>query len=327
MLAGEPCVVSIPFISAPCVTAAGTSAVRSSNLVALTPRGLPDATFGQNGMAETGASQNPQRLALAVKNDQSLLLLRSGGIARLQIYSRTLDMFSANGIPDAPAPQPTPAQACEASGESLLVQNSGRIVSAGGPSYVSYAEPTVHPGVCVAAHDPKSGLQTFGAWTRFDGNYTFFSLVSTLDDGFVAVGTSCGSANCQLGIARYGANGELQPSYGQAGIGRMAIPERSSITSTSVLPDDSLVVFANRVVYDSNGSNPQFGAVWMRMSPQGEPVSDFGNGGVLSTALSTIRPTHFVPDAQGRWLVVSVDRDPSGSETVLIQRTAGHSRP
>ena len=107
----------------------------------------------------------------------------------------------------------------------------------------------------------------------------------------------------------------------------MAIPERSSITSTSVLPDDSLVVLANRVVYDSNGSNPQFGAVWMRMSPQGEPVSDFGNGGVLSTALSSIRPTHFVPDAQGRWLVVSVDRDPSGSETVLIQRTAGHSRP
>ena len=325
--AGEPCVVSIPFISAPCVTAAGTSAVRSSNLVALTPQGLPDATFGQNGMAETVASQNPQRLALAVKNDQSLLLLRSGGIARLQIYSRTLDMFSSNGIPDAPAPQPTPAQACEASGESLLVQNSGRIVSAGGPSYVSYAEPTVHPGVCVAAHDPKSGLQTFGAWTRFDGNYTFFSLVSTLDDGFVAVGTSCGTANCQLGIARYGANGELQPSYGQAGIARMAIPERSSITSTSVLPDDSLVVLANRVVYDSNGSNPQFGAVWMRMSPQGEPVSDFGNGGVLSTALSSIRPTHFVPDEQGRWLVVSVDRDPSGSETVLIQRTAGHSRP
>lgn len=327
VLAGEPCVVSIPIISAPCVTAAGTSAVRSSNLVALTPQGALDPTFGQNGMAETGASQNPQRLSLAVKNDQSLLLLRSGGNARFQIYSRTLDSFSANGVPDASPPQPTPAQTCEASGESLLVQNNGRIVSAGGPSYVTHADPSVHPGVCVAAHDPKSGLQTSGAWTRFGGNYIFFSLASTLDDGFVAVGTSCGTTNCQLGIARYGSDRQPQPSYGQAGIARMAIPERSSITSTSVLPDDSVVVLANRVVYDANGSNPQFGAVWMRMSPQGEPVADFGNGGVLSTPLSTIRPTHFVPDAQGRWLVVSVDRDPAGSETVLIQRTAGHSKP
>ena len=106
----------------------------------------------------------------------------------------------------------------------------------------------------------------------------------------------------------------------------MAIPERSSITSTSVLPDDSLVVFANRVVYDSNGSNPQFGAVWMRMSPQGRTrCLRLRQWRALSTALSTIRPTHFVPDAQGRWLVVSVEtlwqRD--GSDSAYSRATAG----
>ena len=331
VLAGEPCVVTILSISAPCVTASGTSAVRSSNLVALTPDGVLDKTFGQNGVAETGASQNPQRLSLAVKSDQSLLLLRSTGIARFQIYGRSLDRFSANGTPEAPPPQPTSPEACEASGESLLVQNNGRIVSAGGQGYVTYAEPAAHPGVCVATHDLQSGLQTSGAWTRFGGNYTFLGLIPTTDDGFSAVGTSCALKNCQLGVARYGLDGAILTSYGQQGIARMSIPENTYLASALSLPDHSLMVLASKLVYDADFSNPRVGGVWMRMGPNGEPITEFGTQGILSTALSTIAPIQFLPDAQGRWLVVNVDRDPAATntdnDTVLIQRVVGHSKP
>jgi uncharacterized delta-60 repeat protein len=326
--AGEPCVVSFLSLYAPCTTAAGTYALRSSNLVALTPEGLLDRTFGQAGVEETYSSQNPERLSLVVKNDESLLLLRSTGNSRFRFYGRSLDRFSANGIRDTSAPQITPQPPCEADGVSLLLQKSGRIISAGGESLVTYADPSVHPGVCTATHDPSSGLQTAGAWTSFGGNYALSSLEPTSDDGFVAVGTNCGNENCQLGIARYRADGERQTSYGQQGLAFMAIPQYSTIASTLVLSDDSVMVLASRAVYDTNGKNPTFGNVWMRMSPNGEPVKDFGTQGLLTTPLSTTRPTHFVPDAQGRWLVVSEDRQTAGNDnTVLVQRVVGHSKP
>lgn len=328
VLADEPCVINFFSLNAPCITAAGTSALRSSNLVALTPEGLLDRTFGQAGVEETYSSQNPQRLSLVVKNDESLLLLRSTGNSRLSIYGRSLDRFSANGIRDTSAPQITSPSPCEADGVSLLLQKSGRIISAGGKSLVTYFDPSVHPGVCTATHDPNSGLQTAGAWTSFGGNYALSSLEPTSDDGFVAVGTNCGNEKCQLGIARYRADGERQTSYGQQGLAFMAIPQNSTIASTLVLPDDSVMVLASRAVYDASGNNSTFARLWMRMSSNGEPVKDFGTQGLLTTPLSTARPTHFVPDAQGRWLVVSEDRQTAGNDnTVLVQRVVGHSKP
>ncbi|PIF89954.1 putative delta-60 repeat protein [Acidovorax sp. 62] len=328
VLAGEPCVVGFLSLYAPCTTAAGTSALRSSNLVALTPEGLLDRTFGQAGVEETYSSQNPQRLSLVVKNDESLLLLRSTGNSRFSIYGRSLDRFSANGVRDTSTPQISPQPPCEADGASLLLQKGGRIISAGGRSLVTYAKPSEHPGLCIAAHDPNSGLQTAGSWTSFGGNYALSSLEPTSDDGFVAVGTNCGDESCQLGIARYRADTERQTSYGQQGLAFMAIPQNSTIASTRVLPDDSVMVLASRAVYDANGKNPTFGSVWMRMSPQGEPVKEFGTQGLLTTPLSAARPTHFVPDAQGRWLVISENRQTAGSNnTVLVQRVVGHSKP
>ncbi len=329
--AGETCVINFLSLYAPCVTPAGTYAIRSSNLVALTPEGLIDKTFGTDGIAQTTPSENPQRLSLAVAADQSLSLLWSTGLARAQIYGRGLSMFSKDGgaVPTATTPaSPVP---CEASGESLLRQRNGQIFSAGGRGYTSYADPSLHPGVCIAKHDPKTGAQTSGAWTKFGGNYSLFELVPTEDDGFAAVGTNCVQKNCQLAIARFGAEGAPLTSYGQQSISSLSVPEYTSLTSSLVLPDGSMVVLANKVVYEANFSNPKTGGLWMRIDRNGAPVKDFGTQGILSTPLSNVVPSKFLPDAQGRWLVVSVDRDPSATTTdndyVVVQRTAGHSKP
>ncbi|WP_162996000.1 hypothetical protein [Acidovorax sp. 1608163] len=328
VLAGEPCAINFLSSYAPCITAAGNSALRSSNLVALTAAGQLDRTFGKDGVAETASSQNTRQLSLAVSDDDSMRLLESwqyGVLARF--YGRSLDRISANGIVDNSATQPTPQPPCEADGVSLLIQSSGSIISGGGQSS-TYADPSVHPGLCIATHDPKSGLQTKGTWTKFNGNYALSSLASTSDDGFVAVGTNCGNGSCQLGMARYQANAERQTSYGKEGFAYLAVPQYSTIASTLVLSDDSVIVLANRAEYDANGSNPKFGAVWARMSPQGEPVKDFGTQGLLTTPFSTIRPTHLVPDSQGRWLVVSVaGQADDNNATVFVQRVAGHSKP
>ena len=328
VLAIEPCVViyGAPYSSL-CKTTAGTYALRSNNLFALTANGSLDRSFGNNGMTEIVSSQIVYPLSLAVRNDQSLLLLRSTVDIYLRTYGRALDSFSSNGFPDSASEQ-IPSRPCEADGVSLLIQNSGHIVSGGGQSSTIYADPSVHPGLCIAEHDSKSGLQTRGTWTKFNGNYALSSLKSTSDDGFVAVGTNCSnSSTCQLGMARFQTNAELQTSYGKEGFAYLSIPQYSTIASTLVLPDDSVIVLANRAEYGATGTSPKFGAVWARMDPQGEPVKDFGTQGVLSTPLSTLRPTHFVPDSQGRWLVVSLEgQADDSSATFVVQRVAGHSK-
>ncbi len=326
--AGEPCVINFASPQAPCVNAAGNSALRSSNLVALTATGQLDRAFGQNGATET-ASRLSSKLSLAVSDNDGIALLEawySGGLLS-HYYDRSLVPLTANGVMANSATQPAPQPPCEADGSSLLIQSSGRIVSGGGLGNI-YADPSVHPGLCLAEHDSKSGLQTKGAWTKFNGNYALSSLASTSDDGFVAVGTSCGNGSCQLGMVRYQANAERQTSYGKEGFAYLPIPQYSTIASTLVLSDDSVIVLGNRVEYGATGTSPKFGAVWARISPQGEPVKDFGTQGVLTTPLSTLRPTHFVPDSQGRWLILSLEgQADDNSATFLVQRVAGHSKP
>lgn len=330
VLATEPCVINFQSPIAPCVNATGTRALRSSNLVALTGTGQLDRSFGQDGMTETATDESTSQLSLAVSSDGSLLLLRSMTVSGsfMRFYYRSLDRITSNGIVDNSATQPTSQTPCEAEGVSLLIQRSGRIVSGGGRSGTSYAAPSGYTGLCIAEHDSKSGLQTKGAWTKFNGSYVLSSLKSTSDDGFVAVGTSCDSDSCQLGVALYQANAERQTSYGKEGFAYLPIPQYSTVASTLVLSDDSVIVLANRAEYDANGSSPKFGAVWARISPQGEPVKDFGTQGLLTTPLSTIRPTHFVPDSQGRWLVVSLEGQADDNKaTFVVQRVAGHSKP
>lgn len=322
VLAGEPCVYkgNIPYV--PCVNAAGTVALRSSNLVALTATGQLDRTFGQNGVAEKATDQSSSQLSLAVASDDSLLLLESKVTTTLlaQYFANRLDRVTANGIVENLATQPSSQKSCDdRSGTALLIQNSGRIVTGGNSRSA---------GLCITEHDPKTAWQTKAAWTKFNGSYRLSSLKSTSDDGFVAVGRNCGSGDCQLGMARYQANAEQQTSYGKEGFAYLSIPQGTTIESTLVLPDDSVIVLGNRVEYGATGTSPEFSAVWARIDPQGEPVKDFGTQGVLSTPISTLLPTHFVPDSQGRWLILSLEgQADDNNATFLVQRVAGHSKP
>jgi uncharacterized delta-60 repeat protein len=323
--AGEPCAINFASPYAPCVNAAGTSAWRSSNLVALTATGQLDRTFGQDGVAETSLDRST-KLSLAVNSDDSMLLLESWTYGTFtRFYGRDLVRITRDGIVlNSAASRPF----CEADGASLLIQRSGRIVSGGGLSGTAYADPSLFPGICLAEHDSKSGLQTKGMWTKFNGNYVLSSLASTSDDGFIAVGTNCDNGSCQLAMARYQANAERQISYGKEGFTYLPIPQYSTIASTLVLSDDSVIVLASGAEYGANGTSPKFGAVWARISPQGEPVKDFGTQGLLTTPLSTILPRHFLPDSQGRWLVVSLEgQADDNNATFLVQRVAGHSKP
>jgi hypothetical protein len=87
------------------------------------------------------------------------------------------------------------------------------------------------------------------------------------------------------------------------------------------------MVLGSRVVYGENFSNPQAGAVWVRMKANGSADAEFGNRGVFTGPLSNQSPTRFLPDSQGRWLVVSYDALTAGATSFQIQRLNGWSQP
>lgn len=145
----------------------------------------------------------------------------------------------------------------------------------------------------------------------------------------MSIGTVCdaNNDNCQLGVARYGTAGTLQSSFGNNGIGKIGLPARTNLQSAVPLPDDGLMVLGSRVVYGENFSNPQAGAVWVRMKANGSADTDFGTGGVFTAPLSNQSPIRLLPDSQGRWLMVSYDALTAGPTSFQIQRLSGWSQP
>lgn len=329
--AAQPCSVQEHSLTAPCLTSVGSNAKYSSQLIALTHEGAIDKTFGESGVASTAASRNPESLSLAVQSDQRIFLLRSTGyeLKGLSEYGRVLDMFSADGVLAQKNTTGNSASECLASGTSLLIQNSGRIVSAGTRGGTTYTDPAEHPGVCIATHSQHTGEQTSNTWTKLGGNLGFRSLQPTSEGGFMSIGTVCdaNNDNCQLGVARYGTAGTLQSSFGNNGIGKIGLPARTNLQSAVPLPDDSLMVLGSRVVYGENFSNPQAGAVWVRMKANGSADTDFGTGGVFTGPLSNQSPIRLLPDSQGRWLMVSYDALTAGPTSFQIQRLSGWSQP
>lgn len=329
--AAQPCSVQEHSLTAPCITPAGSNAKHSSQLIALTQGGAIDKTFGESGMSSTAASRNPESLSLGVQNDQRIVLLRSTGyeLTGLSEYGRVVDMFSADGVLAQKTNTANSASECLASGTSLLIQNSGSVVSAGTRGGSMNADPAEHPGICIARHSQDTGEQTSNTWTKFGGNFVFRSLQPTSEGGFMSIGTVCNASNdnCQLGVARYGTEGTLQSSFGTGGIGKIGLPARTNLQSAVPLPDDSLMVLGSRVVYGENFSTPQAGAVWIRMTANGSADTDFGTKGVFTGPLSNQSPIRFLPDSQGRWLVVSYDALAAVPTSFQIQRLNGWSQP
>lgn len=327
VMAHEPC--TIPSFQERCLTESGSTGSWHNTVAGLTATGGLDTTFGTQGIAEGFGSVLMNRLTLAIQADQKPLLLTSADNVPLQMYGRRLRRLSADGAPDAvfnqePAGQPTPP--CEASGEALLALQSGTVITAGGLGGPVYDAPASDPGLCVAAHAGGSQAQTLGGWFSFGETLKEYQLDPHADGGFAIGARTCGVNTCRLSLARFRGDGTANPSFGDKGIVRVAVPTNFYLKSFFTQPDGAMVAYGAVAEGPApSGPTSRYRAVWVGMKTDGTPDRRFGEQGIAIQGLTNAEPQKVVRDGLGRWLAVSTEWDAAGNVVLKAQRTAGNS--
>lgn len=327
----KPCEVQGLFFL--CVTPSGGDSNRISAMVRLTSQGALDSAFGVGGVVQAPASSG-NRLALAVQADGRALLLRSTGVARLQIFGWALARYNTDGTPDSTFNQGNDVTStCQAIGVSMVIQPDGRVV-VGGEQDVGYGEPSVNPGLCLARiHGDGSHDVGYGAgnlWTTFNANVSLHSLSLLPGAKLLAVGRSCDLTGCEVLAARYDLEGRLDRSFGVAGIVRLAIDKTPSPNLTLadylVTPGGDLVMLATQTPGAIAGQAQTYQPVWIRLDAHGQAVNDFGVNGLFVGTAHTRRPKQLLQDPQGRWLVTHEATLPNGKLAIEVTRLRGDSQ-
>ncbi len=156
-------------------------------------------------------------------------------------------------------------------------------------------------GKLVAAASNGKGVQSRFALTRYDANGrldTGFGRGGTVttaigkgsaaealllqpDGKLVAAGSSGLGANSRFALARYDANGHLDPSFGTGGTVTTAIG-RGAVSQAVLLQPDGKLVAAG-----SSGTSPHSTFALARYDRNGRLDASFGSGGTVTTAVGT----------------------------------------
>jgi uncharacterized delta-60 repeat protein len=165
-------------------------------------------------------------------------------------------------------------------GLAVALQSDGKIVAAGNSSAVG----VFSVNFALARYNTDGSLDsTFGSGgtvlTSFGGNLSAAFDVAVQPDGkIVAVGVAgSGAAGSDFGIARYSANGTLDPTFGTGGLVTTDFGGGSDQANGVALQPDGKIV----VVGPLQG---KFGVA--RYNPDGSLDSTFGSGGKVITDAS-----------------------------------------
>lgn len=327
----EPCLIAFLSFYSPCVTSSGDTATPVSAMVRLTSQGTLDSAFGVGGVVQAPASSG-NHLALAVQADGRALYLRSTGVARSRIFGWTLARYNTDGTIDSTFNQGNDVTStCQAIGVSVVIQPDGRMV-VGGEQDIWYAEPAANPGLCLERiNSDGSRDASFGAanpWTALNANVSLRSLALLPDAKLLAVGRRCDQTGCEVLAARYDPDGRLDPSFGVAGIVRLAIDKTLSLTLADYLvtPGGDLVMLAAQTPGAIAGQAQTYQPVWIRLDAYGQAVNDFGVNGLFVGTAHTRRPKQLLQDPQGRWLVTHEATLPNGKLAIEVTRLRGDSQ-
>jgi uncharacterized delta-60 repeat protein len=196
---------------------------------------------------------------------------------------------------------------------AVALQPDGRIVVAG------YSKDGVNSATqedfILARYETDGTLDTsFGTGgkvvTDFEEHQDIaWDLLIQSDDRIVATGHASTIDALGFGVyypdfaaARYSSTGELDPTFGTAGMVTTNIAGDSDFPYASALQSDGMIVLAGRVA-PSGGANPDIGV--LRYTADGELDTSFGNAGILRNPSDAWDQAHGVliqPD--GRIVVV-----------------------
>ena len=232
--------------------------------------GVPDPSFGTDGAASTSPVSNP--IGAVLQSGGNIVV--AGGtsvpgecaLVRVDAQGELDPTFGSGGVV-------TPPLAC---GE-LIRGTDDTIVVAG-----RLSDPTKGTTALAMArydHDgnPDGSFGTGGLVVEdFGGDWLLVgALLVQPDGGIVVAGTMRSAAVLYtLALARFDANGTLDPSFGEGGATRVEFGASSSFGVGVVqMPDDTLIAAA-----DGHGSS-QF--LLARVNADGSPDTTFGADGVV----------------------------------------------
>jgi uncharacterized delta-60 repeat protein len=95
-------------------------------------------------------------------------------------------------------------------------------------------------------------------------------------------------SHSQIIVARYNADGSLDPTFGNNGIVTTAVGDQAIANAATLQPDGKIVVVG------SGGNMNQTSFVVVRYNPNGSLDGAFGNGGIVTTSVTTFARLHDV---------------------------------
>lgn len=258
-----------------------------------------DLTFNRTGIVTTTITNTGDEAnAVAVQTDGKIIAAGYGSTATEFVLARyttsgALDTtFDADGIVRYIYPNSI-GMAINA----IALQSDGKIVVGG------YIIPPA------GQNNPRFSLARFLTNGSLDTTFGVGGVVITPDVAFglfkssinaITIQTdgkivATGSAQSQIGVARYNTNGSLDTSFNSIGFVQTILSAGSDGKALKIQSDGKIVV--------SGRSGPQFSTTLVRYTPNGSLDNSFDNDGIVTTASAPASAMVVQPD--GKILVVT----------------------
>jgi uncharacterized delta-60 repeat protein len=247
--------------------------------------GALDVFFGSSGRTTTEFGGSATARAVVLQRDGKLVAV--GGVTTTDATGFALARYDTDGRLDSffgGGRVSTSFADGAAEAFAALVQPDGRVVAVGRAS----------GGFAVARYDTDGSLDAFfGAGgrvsTSFGGDAVAFGVALQADGRLVAVGAASG----RFALARYDADGSLDPFFGGGGRVTTSFAGDATAAAVAVQPDGKLVT----VGHASNGTTSGFALA--RHDSDGTLDPFFGSSGRVVTG--------FAGDAEALALVLQPD--------------------
>jgi uncharacterized delta-60 repeat protein len=249
-----------------------------------TPGGL-DPSFGTGGKVTTpiGAG-NDAAYALALQPDGKIVAAGTGWTQTQEVF--TLARYNPDGKLDpnfnGTGKVQTPIGSNFASVEGLVRQPDGKLVAAGSTYNGSDFD------FALARYNPDGSLDTnFNGTGKVTtaigaGNDFAYALALQPDGKIVAAGKSWSGAQFVITLARYNADGKLDPNFNGTGKVTTAIGLDDVAYAVAVQPDGKIVVAG-----DSYSAANSDDFTLARYNPDGKLDPSFNGTGKVTTAMSS----------------------------------------
>lgn len=254
-------------------------------LLRYTPDGRLDSTFGQGGRVVTDVAGFHDGVnAMTVQPDGKIIL--AGSASNGQDDDIAVVRYTPDGRPDPAFGQGgkvvTPLGKGNDVAYGVAVQPDGRVVVAGETGQGGATDFVVLRYTPDGRPDPGFGnggqvITSFG-----DGPDGVHGLALQPDGNVVVGGSAWNGEDYDLALARYGADGRLDPAFGQDGKVTTAVGGSHDIGFGLGLQPGGKVVVVGRT---HNGQDYDLALV--RYTPEGRLDPAFGTGGKVTLAVGT----------------------------------------